>query len=105
MSSAIPTTSTIATSTTTSATFANRASYLAATSVGKPPPPGVTPNFDAPNPNGVFMIVANVVGVTLCFTITAMRLWTKGVLMRTVGWDDCLTSAFPGPSEPIWPEK
>lgn len=86
--SSTSTASTTATATTT--TYANFAAFQAAT--GKPvkAPPGVTPDPNASNPNGVFMIFINILAVILCTTITAMRLWTKGVLLRSVGWDDCM---------------
>ncbi|MCJ1424962.1 hypothetical protein MMC29_002850 [Sticta canariensis] len=88
MSSAIATMSSTMTASATTTTFANRAAFLAATAVLRPPPPGVTPVFDGPNPNGVFLTVVCIVGLILGTTITAMRLWTKGFLMRTAGWDD-----------------
>ncbi|MCJ1465828.1 hypothetical protein MMC07_004447 [Pseudocyphellaria aurata] len=72
----------------TTTTYANFAAFAAATGKPAKAPPGVTPNPNASNPNGVFMVFINVVAVILCTTITAMRLWTKSVLLRSVGWDD-----------------
>lgn len=53
------------------------------------PPPGVTPNFDAPNPNGTALIVVSIIAIVCTTTVVAARLYTKAFLTRALGWDDC----------------
>ncbi|MCJ1268724.1 hypothetical protein MMC22_008612 [Lobaria immixta] len=52
------------------------------------PPPGVTPNFDAPNPNGTALIVVSIIAIVCTTTVVAARLYTKAFLTRALGWDD-----------------
>ena len=79
--------SVIAAATTTSL---DRAAFLASTLAPGAPPPGVTPNFHGPNTNGTVFIVISILGLIPTTMITATRLWTKGYLIRTLGWDDCM---------------
>lgn len=53
------------------------------------PPPGVTPNFINPPSIGNTIIVVNVVFLTLMLGFVILRIYTKGVLTRSLGWDDC----------------
>ncbi|MCJ1425996.1 hypothetical protein MMC29_003898 [Sticta canariensis] len=73
----------------TTITYLDRTAFLASTYTVADPPPGVTANFDAPNTNGTVFIVVLVLGLIVTTIITAMRLWTKGYLIHTSGWDDC----------------
>lgn len=54
-----------------------------------PPPPGVTPNFD--NPEGSeYEIYSISIALCLTATLTLMgRLYTRAVILRAVGLDDC----------------
>lgn len=54
------------------------------------PPPGITPNFNSPNPNGTLYIVISVIGLLLAALFTLMRLYTKFFLTLSPGWDDCM---------------
>lgn len=53
------------------------------------PPPGIEANFNAPNTNGTAIIIVAVIGIFLATFITAVRIYTKGILTRSLGWDDC----------------
>lgn len=88
--SAVPKMSSIVASTVTT-TYLDHAAFLAQIEIAADPPPGITPNFDAPNPNGIVFVVIGISGLILATIITALRLWTKGFLLRTSGWDDCMS--------------
>lgn len=53
-----------------------------------PPPPGVEANFNAPNTNGTAYIIVAVIGIFFATVFTAVRVYTKGILTRSLGWDD-----------------
>lgn len=53
-----------------------------------PPPPGIEANFNAPNTNGMAYIIVAVIGIFLATLFTAVRIYTKGILTRSLGWDD-----------------
>lgn len=53
------------------------------------PPAGVTPNFIDPHSMGDTIIIVNVVFLGLMLGFVALRIYTKGFLSRSVGWDDC----------------
>lgn len=55
-----------------------------------PPPPGVTADVGGPNPLGVFYIVISIFLLVLATAFVAMRFYTKAVLTRAMGWDDCI---------------
>lgn len=65
------------------------AAFLAATLTPPPPPAGVTPNFDKRNINGLILIVISLVMMLLAMTFTIIRIYTKAILTRALGWDDC----------------
>ena len=54
-----------------------------------PPPPGIEANFNAPNTNGTAYIIIAVIGIFLATVFTVVRVYTKGILTRSLGWDDC----------------
>jgi hypothetical protein len=60
------------------------------------PPKGVKPNFiDPPNHDGL-VIALNTVLLTVMWTVVLLRLYAKGKILRTIGWDDCkLLSPLP----------
>ncbi|KAI9842653.1 MAG: hypothetical protein M1837_007020 [Sclerophora amabilis] len=55
---------------------------------GLAPPPGVTPNLVNPDNLDVYLVVS----LTLCLTLTTLaigtRMYTKGFITRSLGWDD-----------------
>lgn len=53
------------------------------------PPLGVIPNFNAPNPNGAAYIALSIIFLSTAIVFTVMRMYTKLVLTRSTGWDDC----------------
>ena len=53
------------------------------------PSSGVTPNFINPPSIGNAIIVVNVVFLTLMLGFVILRIYTKGVFTRSLGWDDC----------------
>ena len=53
------------------------------------PPPGVTPNFDNPSSIGKAIIIVNVVFLTLMLGFVIMRIYTRGILLGSLHWDDC----------------
>lgn len=57
-----------------------------------PPPPGVTPNFVDPYSRQHQLINASVIGLVLVLLVFAIRMWTRGFLMRSLGQDDCESS-------------
>ena len=66
------------------------AAWLASTVVPADPPPGVTPNFDKFNINSPIYTVISVVFMLLALILTTMRIYTKAILTRALGWDDCM---------------
>lgn len=59
-----------------------------------PPPEGIEANYDAPNTNGTTFIIIAVIGILLATLFTAVRIYTKAVLTRSLGWDDCKEFPF-----------
>ena len=55
----------------------------------EPPPPGIIANFDGPNTNGTALIVVAVIGIFIATFFTVVRVYTKSILTRSLGWDDC----------------
>lgn len=53
------------------------------------PPPGEIPNFVDPPSIGNAIIIVNVVFLALMLGFVTVRVYTKGVLSRSLGWDDC----------------
>lgn len=53
------------------------------------PPEGVTPNFINPPNHDVLIITLNTVLLTVMWTTVILRLYAKGRILRTLGWDDC----------------
>lgn len=70
------------------------AAWLASTVVPIPPPAGVTPNFDKSNVNSPIFIVISVVTMLLALIFTIMRIYTKAILTRAVGSDDCMLTVI-----------
>lgn len=60
------------------------------------PPAGVEPNFINPPSYDVDLIVLNAVLLPLMWIVVSMRLYAKGRILRTMGWDDytCLMAAL-----------
>ena len=58
------------------------------------PPPGITPDFNSPNPNGILYIVLSIIGLLLATLFASMRLYTKCILTRSPGWDDCMCACL-----------
>lgn len=54
-----------------------------------PPPPGYTADFHRTNHNAAIFIVVSLVGLVLAVAFVAMRIYTKAILTRSMGWDDC----------------
>ncbi|KIM95779.1 hypothetical protein OIDMADRAFT_59557 [Oidiodendron maius Zn] len=52
------------------------------------PPEGVTPNFINPPNHDVLIITLNTVLLTVMWTTVILRLYAKGRILRTLGWDD-----------------
>ena len=53
-----------------------------------PPPPGVTPDFDAPPPAGPKFIAVNVFLMVFALVFLLARLWTRLVITKTFDSDD-----------------
>lgn len=53
------------------------------------PPPGVIPNLVNPPSLANTVIVVSVVFLTLMLFFVSIRIYTKGVLLRSLGWEDC----------------
>lgn len=53
------------------------------------PPPGETSNFVNPECQRVPLVVLNSVFVGLMIIFVSVRLYTKGFVTRSLGWEDC----------------
>ena len=53
------------------------------------PPPGVTPNFVNPPTIAPAVIAVNAVLLALMLVAVSIRIYCKGLLLRSLGWDDC----------------
>ncbi|KAH7042226.1 hypothetical protein B0J12DRAFT_605416 [Macrophomina phaseolina] len=53
-----------------------------------PPPPGVTPNFINPTSLAHIVLIANILFPLMSALFVTLRLYTTGLIMRTVGIDD-----------------
>ena len=53
------------------------------------PPPGVTPNFVNPPTIAPALVTVNAVFLALMIVAVSIRIFSKGVLLRSLGWDDC----------------
>ena len=67
---------------------------LSHTPAGRPPP-GVHPNFVDPESLRDSVIAINVLFLVLATLAVVMRLYTKQMIARAIGWDDC-TCLEPG---------
>ena len=65
-----------------------REAFLDSYADPSPPPPGVVANFNDPNTNGTAYIIVAVIGLFLATFFTWVRIYTKGILTRSLGWDD-----------------
>lgn len=55
-----------------------------------PPPPGVTPNFDNPVLHGYrTWAIDSSVCIVFSSLFVLMRIYTKFILIKTHGWEDC----------------
>lgn len=63
------------------------------------PPPGVVPEFVDPVSQAPTVIVINVVWITLMLCFVVMRIYTKGRILRNLGWDDCKPFSLPDSSQ------
>lgn len=54
-----------------------------------PPPPGIEADLNAPNTNGTAYIIVAVIGIFFATVFVVVRLYTKAILTRSLGWDDC----------------
>ncbi|KAH7131840.1 hypothetical protein B0J11DRAFT_599848 [Dendryphion nanum] len=56
-----------------------------------PPPPGVTSNFENPYSMASTLLVINVVFSAIALICSALRIYTRAVVIRKVDWDDGAT--------------
>ena len=54
-----------------------------------PPPPGVTPNFTNPVYHSGAIIPLSAVFITLATIFLAIRIYTKAVILKVFGLEDC----------------
>jgi hypothetical protein len=66
-------------------------SILKAPVPAAPPPPGQVSDFDHPldEQRNVQMLVTLAIVVAFSTVCAVMRLWTRAVIIRHFGWDDC----------------
>ena len=61
---------------------------------GLPPPPGVTPNFVNPESLHTEWVLM----MSMCLTFTTIficvRMYTKLVIIKSHGWEDCKLSSY-----------
>lgn len=70
-----------------------------------PPPPGVTPNFMNPYSIGDGLKAAGILFVVLTTLSTAIRLYTKFLIIKTHGWEDCKLKRKKKNPTPLWAVK
>jgi hypothetical protein len=58
------------------------------------PPTGVKPNFINPPNHDALVISLNTILLTLVWTAVLLRLYAKGTILHTMGWDDCKLLRF-----------
>lgn len=58
------------------------------TYVDEEPPSGITPTF-GPNVRGIAFIVVCLLLFTISTMFAGIRLYTKALVTRAMGWDDC----------------
>ena len=63
------------------------------------PPPGVRPNFVNPVSLHQYNILTQAVCLSLTTIFVCMRMWTKAVVLKRVGSEDCMLP--PGSSEEL----
>jgi hypothetical protein len=54
-----------------------------------PPPDGQVSNFVNPQSNGSHVSIANGICLSLSISALALRMYTRSVLIKKVGLDDC----------------
>ena len=54
-----------------------------------PPPPGVVSNFDNPKTLSSSIIGVNVTFLSLMLIVVFIRIYSRGFIARSLGWDDC----------------
>lgn len=55
-------------------------------------PPGVTRDYDTPNVRGITFIVICISFFMISTTFGGIRIYTKAIITRAMGWDDCENS-------------
>ena len=63
---------------------------FASGTMGWPAPPGVTPNFVDPESFAPRLIIVAAVVMFLSTFFLTLRIWTRVVLLRRVGYEDCM---------------
>jgi hypothetical protein len=53
------------------------------------PPFGETTNFDNPETNAMFVVPTIIVALVLTTVALSVRIYTRRIITRTMGWDDC----------------
>ena len=53
------------------------------------PPPGVIPDFVNPPSLAKTLIIVNVIFMVLMVIFVALRVYSKALVIRAMGWDDC----------------
>ena len=54
-----------------------------------PPPLGLVPNFNNPPSRGYEVIITVAICLSAMVPIVSMRIYTRVVISRSLGWDDC----------------
>ena len=57
-----------------------------------PPPAGIQPNFDDPANLDTIIYITKTVALTLVTLAVFIRIYTRHVLLRSMGYDDCMFS-------------
>lgn len=57
-----------------------------------PPPPGIKSNFDNPRTLKSSFVAVNATFLSLMVIVVAIRTYSRGVIARAMGWDDCMLS-------------
>lgn len=70
-----------------------------------PPPPGVIPNFTDPESRALRSKVVSLIGFGLMAIFVMLRLYSRGWITHSMGWDDCMSCTLDIGQVTDWSDK
>ena len=58
------------------------------------PPPGAVSDFNAPDTLWKWNVLCQIMCLSITTILVPLRMYTKSMVMRRVGWEDCMGSLF-----------